>query len=634
MTRRRPRRGSLERPVSGRIYRGAWALVALPLLLTAFTVGRPDPLPAPPLPPAFGAGVAAQVAQELAADAPDRSPGGADHDKATALVASLLSQYDLAVERRRFTADIPGLGRRELVNLIARPKGSPADRSPTAIVVMAHRDNSGLAPGLVDNASGTGALVELARDLSTLSVAHTILFVSTDGGAYGALGAAELARDPAFRERVLAVVDLDAVAAGGPPRLVLAGDGGRAPSPVLTATADASILRQSGHRAAHANGLYQLLDLAFPSGLEDQAPLLGKGVAALTLTSAGDRPPAPEDDGAGPLSRQQLARLGAIGRAAQGLILSLDGAGEVATGTSSYLYLGGRVVRGFSLKLLLIFALLPAFIATIDLYARLRRRGLSLAPAFRSYRSRLGVWGFGAAVAAIFTAVGAFPSGGDRPLALASSSAKTWPFAALAGLALLTGAGWLLARARLVPRRRVEREDELAGHLAAMLVLCAVAVAVASVNVYTLLLVLPALHAWLWIPHARGARLPWRLGLVAAGLSGPALVLCVFAVRYGLGFDAPWYVATLFTVGYVPLGLVLALLAFGAAAGQMAAIAFGRYAPYPTQGEYPERGVVRESIRLTVLLVRRLRRRRVQAPFAEPSGAELERSGRPYPSGR
>jgi hypothetical protein len=37
-------------------------------------------------------------------------------------------------------------------------------------------------------------------------------------------------------------------------------------------------------------------------------------------------------------------------------------------------------------------------------------------------------------------------------------------------------------------------------------------------------------------------------------------------------------------------------------------VLFGRYAPYPTEDERPVRGVVRESVRLTVLASRRLRR--------------------------
>ena len=42
--RRRPRRGSLERPINGRLYRGTWLLVGLPLLVAAFSVAHPAPM--------------------------------------------------------------------------------------------------------------------------------------------------------------------------------------------------------------------------------------------------------------------------------------------------------------------------------------------------------------------------------------------------------------------------------------------------------------------------------------------------------------------------------------------------------------------------------------------------------------
>jgi len=63
----RPRRGSVERPVNARLVRGTWLLVALPLLLTAFSVARPQPLPPPTLPPTFDVSIAEQLSRDLAA---------------------------------------------------------------------------------------------------------------------------------------------------------------------------------------------------------------------------------------------------------------------------------------------------------------------------------------------------------------------------------------------------------------------------------------------------------------------------------------------------------------------------------------------------------------------------------------
>jgi hypothetical protein len=271
-------------------------------------------------------------------------------------------------------------------------------------------------------------------------------------------------------------------------------------------------------------------------------------------------------------------------------------------------YLGGRILRGFAIQFLLFVAVLPVLATTLDLYARLRRRELPLAGAMRSLRSRLGVWLWGACLAAIFTAVGLFPNGEPRPLPPDIAEAQQWPFAALAALVALTGVGWLLARVRLVPRAPVERSDELAGHLAAMILLCGIAVLLAVTNPYALLFLLPSLHLWLWVPHVRDSSLWLRFTVYAVGFAGPIVLLTTYALRFELGFDTPWYVATLFTVGYVPVSLIAALVLWGAAAGQIGAILFGRYAPYPTEDERPVRGVVRGSVRLAVLGARRARR--------------------------
>ena len=248
--RRRPRRGSLERPVSTRIYRAAWLVVAVPVLVAAFSVGRPDPLPAPRTQPFFDQETALQFATELTTF-PNRAPGTEGQELSTDWVEDQLQIYGFTVERQTFSADIPGLGTEELVNLVAvAPRTGPAaTEAQRPIVVLAHRDNIGTSPGADDNASGTGALLELARDLGSASHAHPIVLVSTDGGAYGGVGAAHFARSLRYQDRPAALVNLDAIAARGPPRIEFAGDTARVPSPTLLATVDEMIEAQSGRRA-------------------------------------------------------------------------------------------------------------------------------------------------------------------------------------------------------------------------------------------------------------------------------------------------------------------------------------------------------------------------------------------------
>jgi Peptidase family M28 len=617
--RHRPRRGSLERPVSPRIYRAAWLVVAVPVLVAAFSVGRPDALPPPRAQPFFDQETAVQFTTELTRF-PDRSPGTEGQQQAADWVEEQLEGYGFMVERQTFSAEIPGLGTEELVNLVAlAPRSGPAAaQAQRAIVVLAHRDNTGVSPGADDNASGTGALLELARDLGSAAHAHPIVLVSTDGGAYGGLGATSFAESEAYAGRIAALVNLDAIGSGGHPRIEFAGDTPRVPSPTLLATVDESIAAQAGVEPNRPGALAQLVDLAFPFSFYEQAPFVSRGVPAVTLTTGGSRPRPADGDTLGDLDEN---RLGELGRATQVLVTSLDESAEVASGTQSYLYFGTRLLYGWTLQLLLVAALIPFLAATVDLFARCRRRHIALLPALRSYLSRLAVWIWMGLLFALFVAVGILPNGENRPIGPETAAAGDWPVAALATLLGVSALAWLVVRPRLAPTRSIARQEELGGHLAAMLVLAVVALVVAAVNPYSLLFVLPSLHAWLWLPQVRDRGRLVQIAVYALGFAGPLLLLASFAVRFGMGLDAVWYLIALTAVGYVPVPLVVAFLAWGAAASQVGAVALRTYAPYPDVSERTP-GPFREAGRQLVLAVRRSRRRHLVAVDSQEDRAE------------
>lgn len=611
--RRRPRRGSLERPVIGRLYRGTWLLVALPLLLAALSVERPVPLPPPSLPATFDGAAALRSAKELATRHPNRFPGSPGARQAARWVAAQLAAHGFSVRRDRFAASIPGHGTVQLQNVSAVALG----RSPQAIVVVAHRDNSGTGPGANDNASGAGALIELARSAS-LSEApgglagrrRTLVFLSTDGGAFGALGAARFVRERLPAGGVVAVVVLDTLAGRPRARLDFAGDGSRSPAPTLVETSAARIAEQTGEHPRRTSALAQLVDLGLPFSLYEQAPFVGRGIPAVTLTTASERPPPSFGDVPG---RLRGARLSELGRSAQTLLASLDEGPEFGRRPSSYLYFGGRIVRGWTVELVLVAALLPFLFAAVDLFARCRRRRIALAPALRSYRRRAGFWLWTGAVFAFFALTGVWPDGSARPIAPESAAAGRWPLAGIAALAVFAALGWLVARERLLPRRPVRPEEELAGYTASLLALAGVAVLVAVLNPFALIFVLPSAHAWLWLPQLRDRPAGLRAAVFAAGLAGPLLALGSFARRFELGLDAPWYVAELAALGYFPLAAALLFLAWLAAAGQLAALAGRRYAAYPAPSERPPLGPMRQLVHRLLLAAGVRPRRRFDA---------------------
>ncbi len=610
--RRRPRPGSLERPVNGRLYRGTWLIVALPLLLAAFSVREPARLPSGTLPPAFDRANAAALARELSNSYPDRTPGTSGALGAASWFRSQLEPYGFHPETERSTANIAGLGKVSLQNVLVRVAG----RSNRAIVVMAHRDNSGVGPGAVDNASGTAALVELARAYAAQpsgvgggsarppQPSFTLIFLSTDGGAFGSAGAAGFVKHSRYRRNVAAVVDLDGIAGSGAPRLEISGDTPRTAPPALVATAASVLVQETGHRPSRPSALRQLVDLGFPFSPYDHAPFVARGIPAITITAGPDKP---LDSFRDTPDEIRVGRLGQIGRATQNLLNALDGI-DLPRGSSHYLYLGARIIPGWAIELVLIAALLPCLAAIVDLFARCRRRRIPVAPALRGYRRRLGFWLSLGALFYAFAALGIWLHGEARPPGLASPVAHHWTSGALVAFAVLAGLGWLVARDRLLPRRPVRTEEELAGYTGALLALSVVSLLVVATNPFALVFVLPSLHLWLWLPQVRMHGRLVQLGLLVAGFAGPALVLGSFGARYGLGFDAPWYVAELFAVGYSPVPAVLITLGWLAGAAQLAALLAGRYAPYPSAFERRRLGPFRELVQ-SLVLSRRARRR-------------------------
>jgi hypothetical protein len=602
--RRRARRGSLERPVNGRLYRGAFFVLSLPLLILAFSVVRPTVLTAPQLPPSFDGEATKALAVDLT-NLPNRAPGSSQAALAAQWFKDQIAPYGLPVSKDIWREDVAGLGHVTLRNLWAVAAGQSND----AIVVLAHRDDTGTGPGANDDASGTAALVELARAYAQTSPgepvrsSHTIVFLSTDGGSFGGLGAVRFAERSPFH--IVSLIDLDAIATAGPPRVVLTGDTPRSPAPALVQTAARRILEQTSAGPVHAGILEQLIDLGFPFTLYEQGPFVSRGIPAITLTTAGERPPEPF------LDRAELldgAKLGAVGRSVQQLIGSLDQGPDPAQGSTSYVWLGGRIIRGWAIQLTLFGLLVPFLVGVVDLYAHCRRRRIALTPAARSLRSRLFFWLFAGLAFYAFQLFGAWPTGAPRPPNPAVAASGNWPVLALTAFAIVLLLAWLVSRQRLVPRRTIGNDERLAGDTVALLALAGVSLLVLATNPYALIFFLPALHAWLWLPQVRYGQPAARVIVLAVGISGPALLLWSLGSRYGLGFDTPWYLLELASVGYIQVPAVAITLAAGACTAQLVAIAAGRYAPYPARDDRPARGPLRELVRTIVLTVRARRR--------------------------
>jgi hypothetical protein len=589
----------VDRPLDVRLVRVAAIVVVPALAALLFSVSTTGTLPRPTLDPLFDGTSAASFADQLTTLHPSRIPGTPEAQDATGWFEQTISSLGLATTSDTWTEELAELGEVELTNVVAVVPG----RSEEAIVVVAHRDNAGAVAAFGDNASGTSALIELARGYAPQGTSsapvpnRTLVFVSTDAGAYGGAGAARFARTSEHAAAAFAVVVLDGLGRPGRPRLALAGDEPRSPARTLVSTASARIAEQAGREPVLPSIATQVVDLAIPLAAGEQGPFLRRDVAAVTITtSQPGGAGAPVGDAAGQLAEERLDQLG---RATEAIVGSIDVSVGRAFRTPDSVFFGDRAASGWAIRLTLVAAVAPFAIGVLDLVARSRRRSLRFTPALRALRARALFWLFAGVLVWLGGVAGVLPTGAALALPPSSEFVADANVAALMLLGLGLGLGWLAGRRHLVPTRRADADERLAGYTVALALLGVLAVVLAVVKPYALVFVLPSLYAWLWLPLR--SRFWPRVLLFLVGLAGPVAGLLVLARELGLNvLEAPLYVAGLATVGYVGLGSVVLALAWATAAAQLAALAFGRYAPYAGGVEPPPAGVLRSGTRRLV----------------------------------
>ncbi len=574
---RRARRGSVERPINGRLVRLSALAVVAALLLATFSITRQGPLPPTDLPPSFDGRAATALAQELVQEFPSRVPGTLSARGAADWYREKLALYGLSAIEDTWPAHIQGLGTVELRNLVTVVPGASDD----AILIVAHRDNRGEDDGANDNASGTAALIELVRSYSAVGTVaarpkpeHTLIFLSSDGGAYGGYGAERFATSSELRVFARAAISLDAIGGGTRPRLEIAGFEPRSPAGALTRTAAVRIAEQVGREPARPNALAQLVDLGIPFGYGEQGALLRGGISALRITTAADAEGARRDSAADALAP---TRFGQLGNAAAATIESLDAGIALPSETAPSVYLDDRVVRGWALELVFVSSLVPFFAGLVDMLAHCRRRGIRLRRGWGALRTRLGLWLWLAAIVLAGAATNVLPAAAALPPAPGTGVTADRPVAAIALAAILAVAGWMVARRFHMRRPPADAAEQLAGYAAALTALALVAAATVAVNTFSLVFLLPSLYAWLWLPQVQSRSGTARDVLYGVGLVGPVLAVVSLGEQLRLGIDAPLYALTLFTTGFVPWVSLLLLLAWGAVATQLGALAAGRY---------------------------------------------------------
>lgn len=523
------------------------AFLAPPLLaflVVLISVQTPQGLSrTPQSPPTFNGDRAAGFARDLARELPDRAPGAP-----TARIAA----DDVQVALQEATGVIPQRGTFEAPG----PDGTPVEmenlwlelpgETKEAIIILAHRDDIAPGPGLDDNASGTAALIELARGAVGIQRARTLVVASVDGGTVGQSGARALI-DQVRKAGLtpVAAIALDAI--GGPPGVLpirFAGEGGiRSPERLLRGLQVAVDDVQQAGPAETASPVLQFLDLIAPSAPTGaQAPFLEEGIAAIQL---GD------GDGGIGVAAIDEGRLDAVGAAVSTLLVRLDAEPRTAIPAGTYVAISGRVIPGSAIALFaLSFLVGPALAVLVAIAAR------------RPRRAELGD-------ATLVVAIGALPGialvlaarGVDLAGGIDVPPGAPWPEAGALGtvLAILVAFVVLAGAVAVAFRRGAPVVPAVVVPVFALL--AAVLLAIGSPA--SVLLAVPAIWVWTLIPPptALVPRLVWAIApvvipaLFAFVLRGADLAVLVGAAGTG-ALPAPLVVGTSGLLGVGALALL------------------------------------------------------------------------------
>jgi hypothetical protein len=266
-----------------RIAIGAIACVLVVCLFFPFLLSTR--ISAPPInrePLSFDAAHAHHIAQEFVTRFPKRIFGSLESRPATGYFHYYLEELGYEIEYTHFDARI--IRRKEVGRNVL---GFKPGQSPEILAVVSHYDTARTTvQGAMKNGAAVGVLLELARIFSSVPTRRSLLFILSDGGEWGMLGARDLAEDYSERHRIVAVLSLDNVGIGDLAGFRLEETGHRKGfTPPW--------LRQLARRAAEAQGLPVMepsgirehLERAWHIPWADQGPFLEAGIPAINLGS-------------------------------------------------------------------------------------------------------------------------------------------------------------------------------------------------------------------------------------------------------------------------------------------------------------------------------------------------------------
>ncbi len=509
-----------------RLYRAMLAPIVLAVILAAFSLqDLPTPLATTQAPDAFQRPAVAATLNRLARDFPVRRPGTpADDDMARAVATELRATGAYRVRTLDTTTQTVDGERTVRTVMGTRLAGQGGQ-----IVVVA--DRAALGVGARAQLSGTAVMLELARVLAQGPLRRTLTFISTSGDGGGAAAAAAKLQRPV--DAVIALGDLASLKPHQPLVVAWSADGGVAPLRFQRTIAFA-LRQQTGLESETPSTGTQLARFAFPFALGDQGVFGQAGMAAVTLSVSGERPP-PAD---APVS---VVRMTGAGRGVLRAMTALDRGPSVAGAPSPVLVTGRKSVPTWAIRVLVAALLLAPLVCAVDGFARLRRRHESVVAGLVWIARRAVPFLAVFLLVRLFGVLGLLPATpriAVAPGAIALDGTARTAMLAVALCFALVSMGMSRARIARLGDASDGSVSGPGGAGALLLVLSAIAFCVWLSNPFAALLFVPALHLWLPI-YAPGVsmRRAAAVALFVLGLLPFVLVALADAASLRMGAD-------------------------------------------------------------------------------------------------
>lgn len=512
----------------------------------------------------FSGARAYELEERLVTRYPHRHSGSAAAQGAAAWLREIASHNGNGTRCRHDSFAVVNYSRPLVLhNVVCELPGA----APEAILVLAHHDQSPqTVEGADDGGSGVAVLLQLLEIFAREAPPrYTLVFVSTDGAEYGALGARRyLQQTP---RRIVAALALEGLGKKWSAGLELSAAGQfRGYGPLWL-----QLAAQAAARAAGEPWVPRILPLsrqlweqAVPLSFTGQGPLVAAGVPALGLSSAYPADRATRErvwetyhSPADRLEHQAPEVLEHAGRAAEALLRQLLAMERLPAESGPYLYFRragtGRVLRAAPLHALLV-ALVVLFLG-----AGLRRARAGVRAALPSFLA-LFLPLFGSVLLLYgLTAIDLLDSYHLYPAAVRDPALVQPKWLGVAYF--LGGLGTFLAAGRQFTRRPPAPGLAQRRGLA-FLVLGLCAALVLLMNPLSLLLLVPA-ASWLLVSGRRALDIPLFL-LGTAPLC--ALLYYLGSVVLHIGPYVLWYLLLMLSSGMIPLpaaALGTAVLAAG-----------------------------------------------------------------------